>query len=1705
MILQIQINPQQFRPRTTQSRALAQEEEQKHRELSTYEPGGIGGVIGPPIEKATSAFKGVFNFIKEPFLEIKDFLSPMNFGTNLAAGADDVPAWLKNQPLGVSAMWLAGLKERRREKKITEEEYHRQVRGGISTILTVASLGAVNPVATKASTAIAGQAASKLLPTAPGQFLAKILGKVGVKGALGERMLRHSTIGVFDGAFFGGGFAVLEPMVEEEAVRMDAFIAQTMIGAAAGGVLGASLPVIGKGFTKVTHPLRKQLTGDQRRAWLTTFRDEIVKYGSQDEMAQTIARMELPKTSAELLAQSSLGRFDQHLANKGFFGWMRNTSGQVTGKIFNRFNTVERMNPTLVQRAYDWLDARTTVPHYMAKKLNDLVLYDLKPELRTIFYKTLLKGRMEGQASVFEKLALDYRAKVGGAQTSLIPALKAEPADLTDDILSAILKGDQPLDYSMMRALEMRAKLLREEALQMITPEESAAMHADFKNISAFIDYREFVEPILLSLYKRNGGQALANTAKQPFTHAVPVSSITDVQAWARGDIQLYIPNRITASIGEKLTKQLGRQATAEEIKAATATRLERIIRMRRYKHQAKVIGGAAQKEFTQGIAKESPFAKQATFFAPAYYIEPDMVLGNSLRIAMTVDRENAFISQLLLDPRVVRATSKQSIPPAGYEAVYIRGNAHVIESRLKANYDDAARQWNLGHSVEEMGLVGTADPGLFGERLIDSMSHSTTSQRVERLNSLVKHNLVNKAKSNPVVASLLQKASGDKQYIPVETARTLFRDVTQAGVNRAKALTPQYVKSVNAAKSRLVARGNEVIVMLEKEVASGKTLNKELNATQRKLVADLDIDINLTYVNKDGHYIRSKPPLDEPLGHPVFGREHAKQLGKQLDPDRVKTNEALGTFRSEGNGQIQKDVIDLFRREIDKLSELPETTIEQLTKFYDDLEITHKRHFNTTTDKPAARKAISTATQLYLRKHYNLGDKFVVFRAETQQAGLGGRRHIPVATSLSADASSAFVEPYAIGVGKLGNEQGINSVQAYLVDMKDVLFYGPAWRETAQVGAKGRAGVAFGTLEEEIMVYADKLVPIDVAANATGEQIQRTLREQMGIHPTSRLATAGKQVPKPETRPRYPGVDDLDIEGLAGLGSSEPVLGRYFVPKAYKEMLAELTTDPDRRSLSRALGFTSKASREFVDSKVPSNVLARWWSNYMDWYVSALLATSVEVVAHSYRILGVLSRTPINGLPDNLAALTPYWGPRLKGLVDMFHVMQTQEGVAMEAQIARIGGGTNRRFMQVGNDMGTSIGTVVEKMTGSKKAGHALEWGRDFLFGQPETGRAGLYGFDQRARVAAAVNVNKVMQKRLQRNLTDSELRSFLEGFGKYNENLQNNMFLLLRKSKLSPFAGGQAGMIPREIAQTITGSPGLPKAVLDELGSKVAWQLRGEVYARGIGGTAVWLTALQYAWSGSFPWDNEKGHKLDLKVGYLPDGRAVYLPATTYMPGMSRALGLTGMRALYENAGNPAAALPEAKRRLINTPITYGVAGAPGMGAGMTMIMGTTTYLNEQGQFMRVVPPVSGSGFKKEARQVYANAVTAVTGANPTVEELFGFTMEGETLPTSIRIINALTTGLKVGREPELAVSADVRQQRAAFFEASRSRVVEALATWPEEVESRKIYYKREAAKWDDPDQEKAAYLNMLRNDVSIRQARRRNAIRAERDQPF
>ena len=1719
MILQIQLNPQQFRPRTTQSRALAQEEEKKSKEENTFEPGGISGAIGPAIEGSYNAFKNVFNFVKEPFLEAKEFLSPSNYFGNIVEGADEVPWYLQLNPM---AMWLAGLKQKRRDGKLTSTEYHRQVRGGIGTMLTIASFGVVNPAAYKASSWLTSMTASKLLPTAPGQFLAKTLGKIGVKGALGERMARHSVTGMFDGAFFGGGFGVMEPLAEGEAVQMDTVLDQAVVGLLAGGVLGAGFPVIGKGFKKATNPLRSHLTMDQRRGFLGGLRDEVLRVRTLDPMTGVMAGAELPKTARELFTQVSLGRFKSNMTDRGLFGTMRNAAGYRTAAMFNRYQGVTTRNPTLVQKMYDWLDAGTVTPFYLARKLNDFVLYDLDDEGSELFIRAMLSSRFRGKAKQSLAESVQLRAELGGAQTSMKGGLfvDTDPAGgLSDELLSAVFKKEQPIKYADMRSLEGRARILRERADDMLTPEEIARLENDTGLQNALELYTEYVTPIFESLYARNGGKvkammegpmsAAGAEIPLPFIHAVPVSSMADIDAWAAGRIKLHIPGNLSTNIKEKLKVTLGREATEAEYRNAMADRLRTSVKRRRYKTQTKLVGQAQHVRLTGEVIKQSPFAKEANFFAPAYHTDPNLAVSNALRIAMTVDKENSFIATLLLDPHVIKA-SKLADPPPGYSSVYIRGNAHVLPPRLRAMYNEQAREFNLAREAAEFGLVGVKKAPLFGERFVDVRVDDTMAGRVKRLQSLVPFNLVPKAKASPAVRSLLQTNKTGTSYIPVETARTLFRDIKQLGYDRAKITTPQYATKLNQIRAKYIESFNKRLDKFrslneagQKKLGHGLRIADLTEAERQEffeLYAGIQIAVAGSTVEK-GAIQHASYGIESVLSlpHRAYGIEHARQLGATI-PDDI----AHKFFTRELNTPVG-ELVARMEGYSDFLNNLPQHTSLQLDKeITSRLEITHKRSFNTTTDKAAARTVISKETQEYLRKHYGLGQKFVVYRAETQALGLAGREHIPVATSLSPEASSSFA---ISGPGILPDAQ-INPVQAFVVDMDDVLFYGPAWRETTQVGAKGASGVAYGTLEEEVMIYGDKLIPLDVPANASPALIERTLAEQMGIHRTSRLANAGKQIPKSEVKsPRYPGMDELDVEGLGGLGNMQPVLGRYFMPHAYAKMVGDMQFDPYRRHMARTLGLNSLRAQKFVDTSIPSSELARYYANYMDFYVTSLLATSVEVVAHSYRILGVLSRTPVNDLSGGAwKALVPYWGPRLKGLADMFHVMGTPDGIMMENRIGSVlGGGSNNRFLTVGNDLGMSVGSVIEKATGSKKAGHALEWGRDFLFGQPQTGRQGFYGFDQRARVAAAVNVNNIMKKRLQREMTDAELRHFLNGFGKYNENLQGNLFFLLRKSKLSPFAGGQEGMIPREIAQTITGSPGLPKALMDELGSKVAWQLRGEVYARGIGGTAVWLTALQYAWTGTLPWDNEKGHKLDLKIGYLPDGRAVYLPSTTYMPGMSRALGLVGARALVENSNNPAAAIPEALMSMARTPITYGVAGAPGAGAGMTILMGNTTYLNSNGQFMKIVPPVSGTGLKKVGRQFFANASHAITGANPTIEELFGFTMEGETLPTEIRIINALTTGLKVGREPELAVSADVRQQRAAFFEATRSRVVEALATWPDNASDRMIYYRREAAKWDDPEQEKAALLNMKRNDISIRKARRRNARRAETGQPF
>ncbi|KKL04486.1 hypothetical protein LCGC14_2615580, partial [marine sediment metagenome] len=258
---------------------------------------------------------------------------------------------------------------------------------------------------------------------------------------------------------------------------------------------------------------------------------------------------------------------------------------------------------------------------------------------------------------------------------------------------------------------------------------------------------------------------------------------------------------------------------------------------------------------------------------------------------------------------------------------------------------------------------------------------------------------------------------------------------------------------------------------------------------------------------------------------------------------------------------------------------------------------------------------------------------------------------------------------------------------------------------------------------------------------------------------------------------------DFFDVEGFGGLGKSEPILGIYEVPKAYEVMLRELKDDPFRdKFLFR-----------------PDNPLAKVISNFMDWNVSLLLATSVEVFAHGNRMLGVMSRTESIGggsawrrLGVNLV---PVLGPRLSGLATAFDVLATAEGRQYARRAAKIGA-TAQRFLKFGDEVqGGLVGALVKR--GHQSGAELAEAGRNFLFDLDQFGIKGLYGFDQRVKVGAWLNVDKMLEAKIGRRMNDAEAAEFLTGFGIYNRNMTSNLVEHLRRNKLNPFAGGQQGFI--------------------------------------------------------------------------------------------------------------------------------------------------------------------------------------------------------------------------------------------------------------------------------------------------------------------
>ncbi|KKL66527.1 hypothetical protein LCGC14_2144070, partial [marine sediment metagenome] len=298
---------------------------------------------------------------------------------------------------------------------------------------------------------------------------------------------------------------------------------------------------------------------------------------------------------------------------------------------------------------------------------------------------------------------------------------------------------------------------------------------------------------------------------------------------------------------------------------------------------------------------------------------------------------------------------------------------------------------------------------------------------------------------------------------------------------------------------------------------------------------------------------------------------------------------------------------------------------------------------------------------------------------------------------------------------------------------------------------------------------------------------------------------------------------------------------------------------------------------------------------------------------------------------------------------------------------------------------------------------------------------------------------------------------------------------------NKLNPFAGGQQGFIRRE-GEQLFGGIGLSQSVKNEFSRKQLIALKAEIMFRGVGQFAALSTITNYSMCGHGPWQNEKGRRGDICMGTIHTGtdkeRFLYIPMTSLMPELSRALNITALRALVENYGDPKKVLTDAGRRLINTPVTYGI-GAPGIGTATTSLLGRAPFFTENLELLKVVPP-SADVTKTVARQ----QIEAIGQMNPTLEKLFGFG-PSEKIPLGIRAINAITPGMKAGRlTSELPGHRD-RADAGSMFQIVRSAVAQAQNKHPGDFSSRLVLYERAAGDFATEEEQQNALTSMIQFD--------------------
>jgi hypothetical protein len=316
------------------------------------------------------------------------------------------------------------------------------------------------------------------------------------------------------------------------------------------------------------------------------------------------------------------------------------------------------------------------------------------------------------------------------------------------------------------------------------------------------------------------------------------------------------------------------------------------------------------------------------------------------------------------------------------------------------------------------------------------------------------------------------------------------------------------------------------------------------------------------------------------------------------------------------------------------------------------------------------------------------------------------------------------------------------------------------------------------------------------------------------------------------------------------------------------------------------------------------------------------------------------------------------------------------------------------------------------------------------------------------------------------------------------------------LRANRLNPFAANLS-VLTSEV-RGFLGGTNLPRTVKDELTAYAAFQYQAEVMYRMTVGTALFMWGAQKALTGTDIWNNEPGHKFDVRTPFeTEDGRYVYAPMSTFEPDVNRAARIVGARAALESVGNE---VPTRKtdflRDIGNQAITIAI-GAPGLGAAQELVFGGALFITDEGEFLQITPPEPTELLTIKQRFLHAAATS-----NPTVEAILGYGASehvGEgTTGKLLTFANAVTGGFEVGRESLLRESANLREDESQISSVVFSKVLEAISN-PDLRASDRVEHYREVSEQFPESFQKQALREMIQLDMNLRRGAPRKAAEA------